>query len=297
MHGPFGNCLWPALYSSCTPVVRDLNLSLMDPFSLTVGIAGLAGLAAQTVKLATTFASSLANERESIQALITELEALRSNLEKLEQNLKSENASSLVFPQTSVLWSSTSACEARLTRLHAKLEKASKSKARRLLWPFDETEHRKLIQDLRAFAQWMHFGLSIDGCALLSRTSKDVLEILQHQLTGFDTIRSLEDRTDALVNAIKSHTSALTSDRELEMRQKILSWVSDYPHDQRHNEVRSNRLEGTGVWALNCTEYMIWRDELTLPNTLWCHGIQGSGKSVLACVLYLYQHVLMLYNS
>ena len=101
-----------ALYNSCAPVLRDLDLSFMDPFSLTVGIAGLAGLAAQTVKLARTFASSLANARESIQALITELDALRSNLEKLEQNLKSDSVNSLVFPQTSVLRSSTSACEA-----------------------------------------------------------------------------------------------------------------------------------------------------------------------------------------
>lgn len=258
----------------------------MDPFSLTVGLTGLAGLAAQTVKLARRFIFSVKSARGSIEALVIELEALRANLEKLDLNLRSEKAGSLEFPQTSVLRSTTSACETQLTNLHAKLQRAAKSRAGRLIWPFDELEHRKLIQDLRSFSQWMHFGLSIDGCALLSRTSKDVTQILQRQLTDFDSIRSLECRTAALENAIKSHTMALTSNQGLETRQKVFSWVSDYPHDQKHDAIRSKRVDGTGTWLLERTEYMKWRDELIFPNVLWCHGIQGSGKSTLACVTW-----------
>ena len=258
----------------------------MDPVSLTIGILPLVAFAAQTINLARTFISSMTDAPESIQALVSELEILRSNLIALDQNLKSDKTNSLVFPQTSVLRSSAAACETRISRLRDKLKKASESKLKgRLSWPFNEDEHRKLMQDLRAFAQWTHFGLTIDGCALLSRSSEDVIKILENQLQTFDSIRSLEDRTAAVEEALKNNSSLLTNEHDLRVRQEIVSWISDYQHDQRHSDVRSKHVEGTGTWFLERTNYQNWRDELSFPNTLWCHGVQGSGKSVLTYVI------------
>ena len=265
----------------------------MDPASAALGIIPLVALAAQTALFAKNFISSAKGAKESIEALVNELETLKSNLEKLDENLKNESknegGSSLRFPQTSVLRSSAIACEARLSKLKRKLEKAaSKSQSKfgpgRLTWPFNEEDHRKLMQDLRAFAQWTHFGLTIDGCALLSRTSKDVVAILHSQLETFDSVRSLEERTSAVEDALRNQTVALTTDHDHRVRDEILSWVSGYPYFKKHNDIRSQRAEGTGTWLLERVEYKNWRDELTFPNILWCHGVQGSGKSILTFV-------------
>ncbi|KAI9708311.1 MAG: hypothetical protein M1820_004015 [Bogoriella megaspora] len=257
----------------------------MDPVSLVVGVVPLIELVLRTSLLTRAFVNEAKDAKESISVLITELNALHSNLERLKQNIDSENARSIVYPQASVLCSSTSACQVRVQGLHDKLEKAANNRVRQWLWPFDEKEHRKVIQDLRAFAQWMQFGLTIDGCAMLSRTSKDMLEILQRQLDTFQEIQSLGKRTAALEDAVQTHTRALANDRELGERHKILSWISDIQHDQRHHDIRSSRVEDTGGWLLECTEYLRWRDDITCPNVLWCHGIQGSGKSMLASLV------------
>jgi len=39
------------------------------------------------------------------------------------------------------------------------------------------------------FAQWIQFTLTIDGCALLSKTSAEVLETLKHQLETFQLVK------------------------------------------------------------------------------------------------------------
>ena len=79
--------------------------------------------------------------------------------------------------------------------LRKKLGQVSDSRTSRYLGPLNEKEHQKTVQELRVFAQWMQFALSVDGCSLLSRTSDDVLEILEQQLESFRALQALEDTT------------------------------------------------------------------------------------------------------
>lgn len=70
-------------------------------------------------------------------------------------------------------------------------------------------------------------------------------------------------------------------------RDAILNWISTPRQEQKHQIVRQPRVEGTGRWLLEQSEYIRWRDDVTAPNVLWCHGIQGSGKTILAYVTWL----------
>lgn len=76
----------------------------------------------------------------------------------------------------------------------------------------------------------------------------------------------------------------LQDDRAVRSREKILNWISTFEHERKHHGIRMPRVKGTGEWLLNSNELQRWRDDLHAPNVLWCHGIQGSGKSVLTCV-------------
>ena len=93
----------------------------MDPFSLTVGNAGLAGLVANSIRFARNYLSGVKNGKESIRTLVTELEALQANLTNLDAFLKSASAKDLAFEPNSVLRSCTVACEASLKVLCKKL--------------------------------------------------------------------------------------------------------------------------------------------------------------------------------
>jgi hypothetical protein len=166
----------------------------MDPFSLSVGIAGLAGLAATTLKAAKSYMSSVKSAKVSVAAWITELEALESNLSSLDEFLRSVSGRELAFDRTSVLRSCASACEAKLKSLCKILGQVGDSRTNRLLCPLSEKEHQKTVQEIRAFAQWIQFALTVDGCSLLSRTSDDVLKILGGQLESFKLLQDLEDK-------------------------------------------------------------------------------------------------------
>jgi hypothetical protein len=253
----------------------------MDPFSLSVGIAGLEALASSTLKLAKSYKFGVKNAKGSVVAVVTELEALQSNLNTLYEFLRSITAEDMLFPPTSVLLSSTKSCEDKLKALRKKLNQMGDSRASRCLWPFSEKEHRNMVQELRAFAQCMEFALSIENCTLLTRTSRDVLKVMEQNLENFRLLQDLIEQKTEPQDAIKDHTRMPQDDHKTRLRDKIIDWISPHSWDQKHHIVSSPRVDGTGGWLLDRMEYVLWRDDDSAPSILWCHGIQGSGKTVL----------------
>jgi hypothetical protein len=61
----------------------------------------------------------------------------------------------------------------------------------------------------------------------------------------------------------------------------VLNWLSPTPHDNRHKEIKRHWIKGTGIWLLETPHYKRWRFESDAPSFLWCHGGQGTGKTVL----------------
>jgi hypothetical protein len=254
----------------------------MDPFSITVGVAGLVALVAQTLSIAKDYLSSIKHKKELAITLVTELEALQFNLSSLDAFLGSDSvrAQALAFERTSVLLSCTSACKDKLKSLCKKLGQVGESRTSRYLWPLSEKEHQKTLQELRAFSQWMQFALSLDGCSLLSRTSDDVLKIMGQQLEWFKSVQAFEDKTLQLQQAVADQTRLLQDDYNGKTRHDILSWISKLDHGRKHHTIRSPRVQDTGSWLLKRAEYVRWRGGDCSSNILWCHGIQGSGKTI-----------------
>jgi hypothetical protein len=257
----------------------------MDPFSLSVGIASLMGLAATTVSVVKSYVSGVKSAKGSITTLVTELEALQANLSSLDEFLRSDSAKGLTFQRTSALRSYASACEGSLTCLRKKLDQVGDSRTGRYLWPLSEKEHQKTVQELRAFGAWVQFALSLDGCSLLSRTSEDVLKILEQQVENIKAFQAHKDSMLQLQDEVRDQTRILLEGYNAKKREDILNWISKLDFDQKHRAVRSPRVEGTGGWLLGREEYLLWRDDVSVSNILWCYGIQGSGKTVLAYVI------------
>ncbi|GLB45326.1 hypothetical protein LshimejAT787_2100860 [Lyophyllum shimeji] len=68
-----------------------------------------------------------------------------------------------------------------------------------------------------------------------------------------------------------------------EERRKIMAWVSPVDVASQHSDVASRRLPGTGQWFLDSDAFKEW--ERGNGQALWCPGIPGAGKTVLASLI------------
>ncbi|KAF6221635.1 hypothetical protein HO133_001601 [Letharia lupina] len=66
-------------------------------------------------------------------------------------------------------------------------------------------------------------------------------------------------------------------------RQTITDWLSPLDFSQKQRDVYANHQPGTGEWFLGSDKFKGW--EGGDNNVLWCHGIPGSGKTVMTSII------------
>ncbi|KAI5785392.1 hypothetical protein FPQ18DRAFT_87085 [Pyronema domesticum] len=106
-------------------------------------------------------------------------------------------------------------------------------------------------------------------------------------------------RTDRHYQRVCSKIKELTNAYELhgvqdrlqdDEIQKIKSWISPLEPHKRHQDIRQNRLEGTGHWFLLQPEFQKWSnsesDDGISSHVLACSGIPGAGKSVICSLVF-----------
>ena len=266
----------------------------MDPFSITCSIVGVLGVVLQTVQLAKTYVSEANDGKNVATEMLTELFSLQSNLERLDAFLEHDSQANLRFTHTSALTTSATRCCDKLKKLRMtlsnKLSGHRMSRMSSLKWPLSVTDHRKTMEELRAFSHCIQLALTTDGCALLSKTATEVQEVLANQqevLTkqrnALEILATLDDRTSLVEAACEKQARSLDEERQSRKRDEVLDWLSPLNHRQKHYHISKPHIRGTGEWLLQMNEFESWRDEPQARfNVLCCYGIQGAGKSVLA---------------
>lgn len=233
----------------------------MDSFSLAVGVAGLVGLIAKTVKVSAIFVQEARRGREAAAELLKELDNLSFNLQRLDEFLRTTDQLRGHFSDTSVLVSSTFTCRTKLTILHDKLVRANSNRSSLLTWPLDAKEHHETKETLRAYTQCCQFSLTISGCMLLSNSSIEVRKILKQQLETFQLLERFDVQARSLEQTLVEQAQVQKKSHAAVERGRVLQWMSKSNHEERHHDVRSPRLEGTGAWFLDERLYQRWRDE------------------------------------
>ena len=71
-----------------------------------------------------------------------------------------------------------------------------------------------------------------------------------------------------------------------ERNQKILTWLTPVIFGARQQDIIRVRTENTGIWLLESTEFGSWKNGS--DKVLFCHGIPGAGKTVLAAIVVDY---------
>ncbi|KAL4929897.1 uncharacterized protein BDV17DRAFT_290253 [Aspergillus undulatus] len=68
-----------------------------------------------------------------------------------------------------------------------------------------------------------------------------------------------------------------------QLRDEVLSWLSPLDYNAKQNDTFTRHTPGTGTWLLNTSSFTTWIE--TPRQTLYCPGIPGAGKTVLASVV------------
>ncbi|KAF8471090.1 hypothetical protein BDZ91DRAFT_780945, partial [Kalaharituber pfeilii] len=75
--------------------------------------------------------------------------------------------------------------------------------------------------------------------------------------------------------------------KRLEERRRILNWISDYNHTITFLDFENASHPRTGEWLFKMDEFNQWVQS-SQSSIFWCHGIPGSGKSVLSTSVVKY---------
>ncbi|KAK8121286.1 hypothetical protein PG999_005406 [Apiospora kogelbergensis] len=123
---------------------------------------------------------------------------------------------------------------------------------KKLRWPFEKSEVQKMLGRLRSYRDTITAALVRANLQLGISTREDV-QFVRH---------TLED---------------------VELK-KALDWISTLDFLTLQKASQRQPLTGTGEWFLHHPQIRGWCEGRT--KAIWCHGIPGAGKTVLATALF-----------
>jgi hypothetical protein len=97
--------------------------------------------------------------------------------------------------------------------------------------------------------------------------------------------QAIKDDTGFIRNCvpiIESGLNTIRQDQDRVRHNKLIGWISPTDFPAQQSDFIGRRQEGTGQWFLDAPEFARW---LYGPNkTLFCPGIPGAGKTMIAAI-------------
>ena len=97
-----------------------------------------------------------------------------------------------------------------------------------------------------------------------------------------DTLPSLQTHVVAMRNAQNLQGDA----QKLQQHHVIMEWLSPTDFPAQQHDIITRRQEGTGQWFVDAPEFKSWL--LGSEKTLFCPGIPGAGKTMMAAIAIQY---------
>lgn len=107
---------------------------------------------------------------------------------------------------------------------------------------------------------------------------------MKDEFTAIDKkIEPLLDGT-VLVNTFdQAHEWLIQTETQKKKRQRMFDWLASRGHEDHHADIIEKRTENTGGWFLNSPQVDGWIQRNF--DTLYCPGIPGSGKTIMAAFM------------
>jgi hypothetical protein len=254
----------------------------MDPLSVSASIAGITSLADVVFRTTRKYVRGVRGSQQEIEAISHEVKNLALALHNLHLVALSLEDAQLELPDEQSITGGRlleahhlHSCRQVLKRLEHSLKDSeslmtSNSAVQRLrgrlTWPFSSTETKEILQELQQHKQTLNLAVAAESLANLKlclTRQKDAtarLQDLQRTVGGI-----LNIQTQVILN---------------EKRQKIIDFflpTSPLIEYETNIELRHSM---TGTWFTHSADFEAWLS--STGSGMWCSGIPGGGKSVLA---------------
>ncbi|KAK1762458.1 ankyrin repeat-containing domain protein [Phialemonium atrogriseum] len=267
----------------------------MDPLSITASVISVLELSAKVVK----YINSAAGATKERKRLREELRACENILQQLKDEADDSEEGKAWLETIKALESP----EGPLGRLRVILRKVEAKLQPReglgrafaaLRWPFNAQEIKEIFAAIEREKSLLGLALSNNSRKLMQeikRTSNEYMRLLTKLTQAIE--RSSQALEDNLVLLQTSQTSLHDGldrlhrrhdDRGLlEERLAILDWLTPINYAMQQSGFINQRQKGTGQWLLDSVEFKAWVE--TEKQTLFCSGIPGAGKTILASIV------------
>ncbi|KAI0126620.1 ankyrin repeat-containing domain protein [Xylariales sp. AK1849] len=260
----------------------------MDPLSTTSGIIAIIQLSSEVVQyisVATGATKQRRLLRNELQACDDILQLLVEEADDAEDGRAwSETINALQAPGAPL----GRLC-VMLNLIKAKLQprEGLKQAIMVLRWPFEEKEVGQIISAIEREKSLLQLALANEHRKLIQDIKKCSGEH-QKQLTELITAvnqssRDHQIRLGVVEDGISRVNTRQETDDTRKEKQAILDWLTPVDYTSQHNDHFRRRQAGTGQWFLESQEYQTWVE--TKGQTLFCPGIPGAGKTILAATV------------
>ncbi|KAF7365903.1 Ankyrin [Mycena venus] len=240
--------------------------------------------------------------------LLSEMADLRPLLDELRDRIASSPSSVILERMMSPLADFKATMEQftnKLGRQDGPLSKFSN----RLMWTmWNKKEAQEYLSKFEQFKSLLNSWLLLDlwdigqqhrrnqGAVL--RSIKDVANTVNSSITSIshgiseqqqqmNSVRERVENMTDVVNTMNCGVTHIGDDQRHQMkaaeRVQILDWLSPINFFLRKTDISRMRQPGTGGWLLEDPRFQEWVSGS--GRTLWCRGIPGAGKTILASMI------------
>ncbi|KAJ7270999.1 ankyrin repeat-containing domain protein [Mycena rebaudengoi] len=284
----------------------------MDPVTAVSLVASILQLVA-AAKSILDLGRDAANGPKEQRDLLLEVENLASLLEDLKHRVQQPNNQTANGLQK--LEKPLRQLKETMEHINRKLGSAKKVGSKTLVWAFwSKKEVDQDLTKIERFKAVLNAWLLLDNWDVGQQQEKNYNQIRQDQYqirtelgnisqnqreyhdeiaktltSSSNTQRQDSYRTLTEVRNVAQNQQDLQDSVEREKivkeRKEIFDWLSPPNFFARHADIFETRQKGTGLWFIRERKFQDW---LSLGGTLWCHGIPGAGKTVLASIIVDY---------
>lgn len=238
---------------------------MSDPFSIGAGIVGVLGLTIQVTQFLVKYGMDWKDAPSSIQGFLQELEDLNFLLLKVGTKFGSDGNFRAAFEgQSSNLPSSSQPLASASVALPDTIMST-------------KNELQTLVQELEAMNEKHRYVWKRLKYPFLAKRLQISVHTLHRYCKSLDSLINVE--TLSVGSRIQNEVQQIRNEHRewhgVTENRRILRWLSQLSFEERHRDILSKRLQGTGEWFLNLDDYKMWRNgSLDVSATMWCSGIR-----------------------
>ncbi|KAI9684579.1 MAG: hypothetical protein M1822_005667 [Bathelium mastoideum] len=230
----------------------------MDPLSVTASIISIVQLSCEIIK----YLSDVKDAPEECRRCQIEVSNTQNLLLNLQRRVKEGQSGETWFNEINKLKDSDgplSQYKQALEELRSRLQAQDgfQRVKRRLLWKFNKEEVRDILTRMERLKTIISIALENDHFKLAQEIQKDT-------------------------SSMRASLPFLQTHAANEKHNIVMQWLSPIDFSAQQQDIISRRQDGTAQWFIDSPEFKSWLQGS--DKTLFCPGIPGAGKTMLAAV-------------